>query len=254
MYTLLEMFGLESETLLVTRYPSRNDAPPVNTGLEKLMGYPTRTSQNALLTIPHAKSNYVCADHGASGFGWLTDHGITTHGWKPRDLEFPMNLRRGPELRRWRDSIVQKVGLPVDNKLEAPFSVTFSIKSSQKLNRRIEFEEEIAAVRNLPNVQVHVQHFHSLELAKQVDIASRSTIFISVVGGGTLPAFFLPRGATLILYGDKDMYLDFDLFNNYGQIRVHWMSLTTRLNDIDILLNLIQDELESLARRNQPQG
>jgi hypothetical protein len=248
MYTLLEMFGLENEALLVTRYPSRNDAPPTNVEVEKLMGYPNRTSQNALLTIPHAKSNYVCASHGASGFGWLTDHGITAHGWKPQDLEFPINLRRGPELKRWRDFILKKVGLPVDNKLQAPFMVTFSIKSSNKANRRIEFEDEIAVIRNLPNVDVNVQHFHTLALAKQVDIASRSAIFVSVVGGGTLPAFFLPRGSTLILYGDKDMYLDFDLFNNYSPIRVHWMSLTTRLNDTDILLNLVQDELEVFRR------
>jgi hypothetical protein len=45
--------------------------------------------------------------------------------------------------------------------------------------------------------------------------------------------------------------LDFDLFNNYCQIRVHWMSLTTRLNDTDILMDLVRDELEILGRTSQ---
>lgn len=84
----------------------------------------------------------------------------------------------------------------------------------------------------------------------QLQIASKTAIYISAVGGGTFPAYFLPKGATLILYGDRDMFLDFDLFNNYGQVRVHWMSLESRLNDTDILVDIIRDELEALASRS----
>jgi hypothetical protein len=80
-------------------------------------------------------------------------------------------------------------------------------------------------------------------LNDQVRLASRSTIYISAVGGGTFPAFFLPKGATLTLYVDESMYLDFDVFNNYGQVRLHWLSLKARQNDTDILIELIRDEL-----------
>ena len=73
---MLEMFGLTKKKLFVTRYPSRSDAPRTNKEIEKLFEFPSRTTPNELLTIPDSQSNYVCVSHGASGFGWLTDHGV----------------------------------------------------------------------------------------------------------------------------------------------------------------------------------
>jgi hypothetical protein len=258
-YTMLEMFGLTKEQLLVTRYPSASDAPQTNQALEMLFGFPHRTTPNELLSIPDSQSNYVCASHGASGFGWLTDHGVGSHGWDARDLEYPVNLRRGPELRRLRNYMLSNVGLPTETKLQAPFQITFSINSSRNQKRRIDFRDEIAAVMGgglqLPNgtVTVSSSHVVSLPIMKQLEVAAKTAIYISAAGGGTVPAYFLPRGATLILYGDRDSYLDFDLFNNYGQVRVHWMSLTSRHNDTNILLALIRDELDTLTRSSSQQ-
>ena len=243
------MFGLTNESLLITRYRSKSDCPRTTGELEALFRFPNRTTLNDDLSILDAESNYVCASHGASGFGWLTDHGVGDHGWDPRDLEYPINLGRGPELRRWRHLMLKHLHLPSEVKLQAPFLVTFSINSSRHPSRRIDFRDEIAAVSSLPNIELDGNlHLTELSIPEQVGIASRTAIYISVVGGGTFPAFFLPQGASLILYGDKDMYLDFDLFNNYGQVRVHWMSLTSRQNDTKILLDLINDELEVMTR------
>ena len=248
-YTLLEMFGLTNETLVITRYRSKSDCPLTNTDLEAMFRFPNRTTPNDELFIPKAESNYVCASHGASGFGWLTDHGVGDHGWDPRDLEYPINLGRGPELTRLRHLMLTHAHLPTNVKLQAPFRITFSINSSRQPLRRIDFRDEIAAVATLPNIELsRDMHLTTLPIPKQIEIASRTAIYISVVGGGTFPAFFLPKGASLILYGDKDMYLDFDLFNNYGQVRVHWMSLTSRQNDTQVLLDLIHDELEVMTR------
>jgi hypothetical protein len=248
-YTLLEMFRLSEEQLFITRYPSPADASLINSGIEMLFGFTSRTTQNQGLTVSDAQSNYVCAANGASGFGWLTDHGVSDHGWDPQDYEYPVNLGRGPELRRWRRYMLNHARIPSNTKLHSPYLVTFSINSSHSPSRRIDFREEIAAVANLPDVQVEGSlHLAELSIIEQVTIASRTAIYISVVGGGTFPAYFLPQGATLILYGDKDMYLDFDLFNNYGQVRVHWMSLSSRQNDTELLLDLIRDELEIMSR------
>jgi hypothetical protein len=96
--------------------------------------------------------------------------------------------------------------LPPAVKLQAPYLVSFSVNSSYAPERRIDFQDEIAAVANLPNIELEVNlPLAELSIAEQVAIASRTAIYISVVGGGTFPAFFLPRGASLILYGDKDM-------------------------------------------------
>ena len=248
-YTLLEMFGLTDNELFVTRYASLSDSFLVNRGIESLFGFASRTTQNKLLNLPNAKSKYVCASHGASGYGWLTDHGSTTHGWDARDLEYPVNIGRGPELRRLRQFMLKHTNLPWEVKLQAPYVVRFSVNSSYAPKRRIDFRDEIAAVAALPNIEMEVsQPLAELSIEEQISIASRTAIYVSVVGGGTFPAFFLPRGASLILYGDRDMYLDFDLFNNYGQVRVHWMSLTSRKNDTGVLLDLIRDEVEAISR------
>jgi hypothetical protein len=243
------MFGLTENELFVTRYSSPSDSFIVNRGIESLFGFTSRTTQNELLNLANAESNYVCASHGASGYGWLTDHGSSTHGWDARDLEYPINLGRGPELRRLRHFMLKHANVPSEAKLHAPYVVRFSVNSSHSPGRRIDFKDEIAAVANLPNIKLEGSvPLAELSIAEQVALASKTAIYISVVGGGTFPAFFLPRGASLILYGDKDMHLDFDLFNNYGQVRVHWMSLTSRQNDTDILLDLIRDEIEVMKR------
>lgn len=143
-------------------------------------------------------------------------------------------------------------GVRTETALTMPYLVVFSPFSSRRTNRRLDFKEQIAAVQSLKiaNVQFRVRrpHLVSYPIMSQLEIASKTAIYISAVGGGTFPAYFLPKGATLILYGDRDMFLDFDLFNNYGQVRVHWMSLESRLNDTDILVDIIRDELEALAR------
>ena len=243
------MFGLTNESLLISRYRSKSDCPRTTVELEAMFGFLNRTPPNDEIFIPNAQSKYVCASHGASGFGWLTDHGVGDHGWDSRDLEYPINLGRGPELQRLRQVMLNHTHLPSDIKLQAPFRITFSINSSRQPSRRIDFRDEIAAVAKLPNIELDQDlHLTELPIPEQVEIASRTAIYISVVGGGTFPAFFLPQGASLILYGDKDMYLDFDLFNNYGQVRVHWMSLSSRQNDTNVLLDLILDELEVMTR------
>ena len=148
--------------------------------------------------------------------------------------------------------MLSNVGLPTETKLQTPYRITFSINSSDSQKRRIDFRDEIAAVRGLqlPNgtVTIPITHLVTLPILRQLEVASSTAIYISAAGGGTFPAYFLPRGATLILYGDKDSYLDFDLFNNYGQVRVHWMLLTSRHNDMEVLLALIRDKLETLTR------
>ena len=247
------MFGLTQEKLFVSRHPSKSDAPKAHKGIENLFGFAARITPNEmLLNVSDAKAKYVCASHGASGYGWLTDHGHGLHGWTAADLEYPVNLRRGPELRRLRNYMLTNAGLATETAFTMPYHITFSLFSSRNLNRRLDFREQIVATKRLKlanvNFRVRSPHLVAYPIQSQLAIASKTAIYISAVGGGTFPAYFLPKGATLILYGDRDMFLDFDLFNNYGQVRVHWMSLESMLNDTDILVDIIRDELEALAR------
>jgi hypothetical protein len=77
-------------------------------------------------------------------------------------------------------------------------------------------------------------------------MSSKASIFITASGGGSFPAFFLPKRSVLIIYGDENMHLDSDVYNNYGQISVHWMSLRSRENDQEIFFYLLCNEIENL--------
>jgi hypothetical protein len=246
-FSLLEMFDLDKRKILVTLFPSKTSIRKVYAFLANAFGIQGDPMSNELLNIPNSQSRYVCALHGGSGYGWLMDHGFGDHGWRERDTMYPVNLRRGPELLRFRNFILENLKIPTESNSTAKVQIVFSINSSFDKKRRINFQEEFRSMRKLrlpKNLYaVHKYHLSSFPLQKQIEIAAETFIFISAVGGGTFPAFFLPRGSTLILYGDKEMHLDFDIFNNCGHLRIHWMSLHSRLNDTDILMELIRDEI-----------
>jgi hypothetical protein len=251
-FSLLELFALNKHELIVTLFPSINIVRPVYSFLAQSFGLVTPLNPNESLNVSDSRSRYICALNGGSGYGWLMDHGFGDHGWKPDDLMYPVNLRRGPELWRLRNFILRNLDIPAELQPNSKIEIVFSISSSHDWHRRIQFQEEYDEIKrlNLSNQKYRVRKSHlvAASLRKQLMIASRTTIFISVVGGGTFPAFFLPKGSTLILYGDRDLYLDFDIFNNCGYLRVHWMSLNSRLNDTSIFLDLIRDELAAHER------
>lgn len=220
--------------------------------MEAALGFRNRTKFHAEVQVSNTEAKYICVSHAASGYGALSDHVSKGHGWLSSDLESQVNVRRGPELQRFRSFLLRNMGLAPKRKLETPYRVTFSILSSRDTSRRLDFRHEISALKNhIPNVQVEGVHMFGLSLDEQVDIATRSAIFVSAVGGGTFPAFFLPTGSTLILYGDKDMYLDYDLFVNYGHVRVHWLSLSSRQSDLGLLLDLVWDEIDYIASQSR---
>jgi hypothetical protein len=249
-HAMMEIFtGSLAGDIFASRLPCRRgDCPDIYNQMEVPffgLNHSVRPLESQNLSIREAKSRYICARQGASGYGALNDHFINQHGWKREDLEYPHNVGRGPLLRRLRARLLQGLNLPSNTHVsEIPIVVTFSIHSSTNRNRRLSFSEEIERAKSeFSHITVESVQLWQSKLYEQVSLASRSTIYISAVGGGTFPAFFLPKGATLILYCDENMYLDFDLFNNYGQIRVHWLSLKSRQNDTNILIELLRDEL-----------
>jgi hypothetical protein len=79
---------------------------------------------------------------------------------------------------------------------------------------------------------------------EQIKFSSQAAIFVSVVGGGTFPAFFLPKGASLILLYPTGEMLDWDVWNNYQEIFTHWIHLDDLT--VDAILNLVRDELDRI--------
>jgi hypothetical protein len=102
---------------------------------------------------------------------------------------------------------------------------------------------------------------HRLSIYEQARITSQAAIFVTGSGGGAVTASFLPRGASLIVYftenggmrnGKPDnspARLDWDIFNNMGYLRVHWLPLRTmnKESDLAALVQLVDHELHMLG-------
>ncbi len=141
--------------------------------------------------------------------------------------------------------------------------ISFSINSSTNPFRRKDFSKQIAAVNDaFPNnteVEVKTYEKAGLTLEEQIESAMDTSVFVSVIGGSTSIASFLPRGSTLILFfNDENSFvgktrkkdtmptmMDYDFWNNAAYVRVHWLptgSMDEALG-IQTLVRLIENEL-----------
>jgi hypothetical protein len=289
-FTLLTMFQLEAESdLLMMRYvlkgesrglwascdwkdDKREDCEKMHKKfLPLMMGQDpvhnlTTTENFNFQPKGDAKANLICARQGVAGMGALTDHGTNKlHGWDEEDYKSTHNHGRGGMLYEFRNYMMANIGLPLDYNHKPPFRVVFSEKSSNIPTRNIDFTSQIDLLRKSfnPNyVSVESYIFKDLSLSEQLEIASQTSIFITGCGGGAVTATFLPRGASVLLYyledgGVKDnketgtpARLDWDLFNNLGYLKVHWLPKRSMQKEPDMrsLALLVQHELDGLMR------
>jgi hypothetical protein len=251
-YVLQKRFGITNNSLLYTyRRNKKKCQLPIRSSIEKLFGVTNLIIPATNIQIPNPESSYICSDYSTSGYGWLNDHGFGSHGWKDQDMENPMNLHRGPEFRQLRDFMLKNIHVFHAYKAKPPLVILFSQESSKDVKRRLSFDAEINIAKELESKnkgQISVQSFHhkSTTFRDQLEMSSKASIFITASGGGSFPAFFLPKRSVLIIYGDENMHLDSDVYNNYGQISVHWMSLRSRENDQEIFFYLLCNEIENL--------
>jgi hypothetical protein len=66
---------------------------------------------------------------------------------------------------------------------------------------------------------------------------------ISVVAGATVTGTFLPDGASIILYSQKDK-LDLAFWNNFPQVKTHWFPLDAQEETRHELIQIVGAELE----------
>jgi hypothetical protein len=118
-------------------------------------------------------------------------------------------------------------------------------------------ERQMGVVSAIEGVAVESYSFQDLSVREQVEIASRTSVFVTACGGADVTASFLPAGGAVVLYysetgGAKDnrhtglpALLDWDVFNAMSYLRVHWMPCNTVDSEIDdqTLKLLIEHEI-----------
>lgn len=199
----------------------------------------------------------ICADNGLIGSGVFSDHGHNHwHGHTPRDFNEPHNKGRGGLFRRYRQWMMEHVGVNPRTPVQRdPYLIIVSEGSStKKARRRVNFDAQVNALQNRVSDRAIIKRVQlaKLSLVEQVELMSKTAIFISATGGGTVSATFLPKGASVILYQAKKKPLDWDWWNNFPQVRAHWFPLEVMHEEsyLKSLVDTVENQLDYLDRRH----
>jgi Glycosyltransferase 61 len=275
-YTLLDIYDRVDDRLFLAQMRRAKTEtfsepiPPFDI-IEKFLplmgnyGYNLDIFQDYDLQIEHPKfkndetERVICADHGLLGSGMFSDHGESRwHGQWKSDRVLPHNIGRGGLFRRYRSFLMKNVGISSQQRTiqRKPYRIVVSISSSTKADRaNVSFTSQIQALSQLePRVEIQAVQMSKLSLIEQIELTSTAAFYVSMTGGGTATAMFLPKGAHLILYYVPSRYLDWDFWNNFPHIHTHWLPRSRKDRgentalDIERFLELVTRELNILEQ------
>lgn len=189
---------------------------------------------------------------------------VKAHGWEKRDYESVHNHGKAGLLWSFRMFAISNVGI-VEKPLKPPFRIVYSVDSSKIPARNVDFSRQIDALESAldpSEATIEKYRFADYSLKEQMQIASDAAIFVTACGGGTVTGTFVQRGASLFIYyrhdggvsnnkhTGKPARLDWDIFNNMGYARVHWLPKATinRQEDLDVFVQLVKNALNSIKR------
>jgi len=275
LYTLLDIFDRENDPLYLVHmirpstFEFEEEIPEFDVADKFLplmgkhnynvtieMGYSLKFEEPSL--FKPGDDRLICADHGLSGSGLFADHGSQKwHGQTKKDREgTPTNLGRGGLFRRYRRFLMKNLGVSPDNQIKRKpkYQIIVSQNSSTKGTRgNVTFSDHIEALSSLKSrVDVRPVNITKMNLLDQIEMTSTAAFFISTVGGGSSTAMFLPKGAHLLLFYRPMQPLDWDFWNNFPWVKVHWLPLWRDKNGtmvdpmLDDFLKLIVAELNEL--------
>lgn len=192
-------------------------------------------------TATKISSKMICAKTAVAGLGMLTDHGFNDHGWLPSSEHEVQNHGKGALFYQFRNYMMKNLGIAdVSLNQNNQIQIVLSAHSSNYPERDVSFEDQYDTLsKAFPSASLVTVELATMTLKEQVELVSQSNVFVSTCGGGVMTATFLPRGATLILFYNETggfnffnesltgepAYLDWDLFNNAGFLRVHWLPI-----------------------------
>jgi hypothetical protein len=213
------------------------------------------------------KKQLICARNGLAGLGPLSDHGTKKgHGWEAKDYKTTYNQGRGGQFWKFRNFMMENLGIFEDNLEEededAPLRILFSEHSSKSrdisMNKQMQalmaaIQDKSRVPSDLPEIIVEAHQLSKYTIKEQAQMVSKTAAYISTNGGGAVTASFLPRGASLLLYYQhkggfelgkrtgKPARLDWDYLNNASYLRVHWVPDEKRESRaaLDALVDLI---------------
>ena len=233
MFSLLEIFGYTDRNVHVSFF----DNP---CGLR----IPVVTSNALKISYHDGASSPMCAPSALMGMGWLgTRHyetlvtaTLANEQWQVRR---PHNIRRAATFTRFREYVLKLLAVGEEMDITAsPASnapvVTILLPKGTGTIRARQMEQELA---------IHGKKVKSMldlpsSFDAQVRLALGTSIYVVYEQRVPESVIFLPTDSVLIVIGTT---IDWDIWNNMGHIRVHWLK-----SDLS-LLTLILQEVGRLA-------
>lgn len=261
LYTLTTLFGWQDRPILWTPvqnvsacFDSPNSCYPA-----ELQPY-LELLRLAPLSILHKRTTNrrrLCARAAAAGVGALSDHGSKRHGERPIDYQSSHNIGKGPMLWKFRQYVLQNAGMMVDETTTAwPARIVWATSGKTDWfatqSSYLQKQKDLAPLAEFKHIDLDQS-----SLREQISLAVQSTFWISRVGEASIPAFFMGRSGTLILYYDvliaktnRPAMLHWDLWNHASHLTVHWLSAATMdtPDGLSMLRQIIQLQLDSLQR------
>ena len=81
---------------------------------------------------------------------------------------------------------------------------------------------------------------HQMTISEQIELISRTKLFITTTGGASMISLFLPEGASVILIPSNDGYLDHNFYSFLAHVNVHYMKAINRELDESLLYSYIR--------------
>jgi hypothetical protein len=222
-------------------------------------------------------ARHVCFPRISFGPSSMSNQGTGLHGWNPSDM-LPPAAGRGPLF--WEFRVLMMRHARVQDLAPGSLSeikVLFADKASNRVHvnfdkhraaldaMKVELEAVVSEVAGR-RITVRVQSLNLARLSakEQIEAVRSAAVYVTVAGGGSFSAQFLPRGAAIVLYHeiprrDNHMgFVDYKFWNFVGWLRPTFID-TGRSYDMQLFARVVREEvilcasfLDVVARPSKP--
>ena len=183
-----------------------------------------------------------CVADLLAGIGWLTDHcyDATNHG---RNNVIPNCPLTGHLLWDFRNHLMSnnfKISNTNFNIINNKPIIPILISGYDHKRAPIGMLQKVENVAAKFNLTVQEGLMHQMTISEQIELISRTKLFITTTGGASMISLFLPEGASVILIPSNDGYLDHNFYSFLAHVNVYYMKAINRELDESLLYSYIR--------------
>lgn len=208
----------------------------------------------------------VCFANAALGMTPFANQGSGHHGWNPGD-GVPPAFGRAPLLFEFTRHMMRLAGVATPVEPGKEIVVLFSSKSSDRI--KLDFSPVVRELertrggldsllaRQGYRLVVRHQVMYELSPKQQMELSSRTCVYLTAAGGGAFTAQFLPKGSALLLFQDSAAEhlhqgnVDWKVFNSASWLRTQFLHHRVATGNVSRVLELVAREVAKCVAFSQ---